>query len=101
MLFAISGILKPGAEASLPGLQGAFNEHLAQPFRKIRLAGALRGDGGKRIGYMVFLEAEDRDHAEAYLHESPLFQADLYSRVEVVEYEIEVGGLNEGPNAWG
>lgn len=94
MLFAISGILKPDAEASLAGLQAAFNEHLAQPFRKIRLGGTLRGTGGKRIGYMLFLEAEDHGQAELFLHESPLFQAHLYSRVEVVEYEIQVGGLN-------
>jgi uncharacterized protein YciI len=93
MLFAVTGILKAGAEARLSELQDAFNEHLAQPFRRIRLAGPLRGADGRRTGFMVLLEADRFDQAEAYLHESPIFRADLYERAEVAEYEPQIGGL--------
>ncbi|MDB5692828.1 MAG: hypothetical protein JWO81_1891 [Alphaproteobacteria bacterium] len=94
MLFAVTGILKPGAEAKLAGLQEAFNEHLAQPFRRIRLAGALRSADRSRTGFMVLLEADRFDQAEAYLRESPIFRADLYERVDVAEYELQVGRLD-------
>jgi hypothetical protein len=72
MLFAITGILKDDAEAGIPALQDAFNEHLAQPYRRLRLAGALRSREGRRSGFMVLLEADSFAEAEAYLHESPL-----------------------------
>ncbi len=94
MLFIVMGILKPDSEDRLPGLQAAFNEHLAQPFRRIRLGGALRGPGGNRIGYMLLLEAAAHAEAEAFLDQSPLFRADLYARVEVAEYDIQVGNLD-------
>jgi uncharacterized protein YciI len=94
MLFAVTGMLKPDAEAKLPGLQEAFNEHLAQPFRRIRLAGPLRGADGHRLGFMALIEAENFGQAEAYLHQSPLFRAELYERVDVAEYEVEVGRLD-------
>jgi uncharacterized protein YciI len=94
MLFIVMGILKPDSEERLPGLQAAFNEHLAQPFRRIRLGGPLRGAGGDRIGYMVLMEAAAYAEAEAFLDQSPLFQADLYARVEVAQYDIEVGNLD-------
>ncbi|HEY0314184.1 MAG TPA: YciI family protein [Allosphingosinicella sp.] len=91
MLFAITGTLKPGGDALLPALQEAFNEHLAQPYRHIRLAGMTRGPDGHRTGFMVLLEADSFADAEAYLHESPLFQAGAYARTEVAEYVLEVG----------
>jgi uncharacterized protein YciI len=94
MLFIVMGILKPDIEERLSGLQAAFNEHLAQPFRRIRLGGALLGADGKRIGYMVVLEAPAHAEAEAFLAQSPLFQADLYARVEVAEYDVQVGSLD-------
>lgn len=91
MLFAITGTLKPGGDALIPGVQDAFNEHLAQPYRHIRLAGMTRGADRQRTGFMVLLEADSFADAESYLHESPLFQAGAYERTEVAEYVLEVG----------
>lgn len=93
MLFAITGILKPEAEAGIPALQDAFNEHLAQPYRRIRLAGALRTREGHRNGFMVLLEADSFADAEVYLHESPLYQAALYDRTDIAEFALELGRI--------
>jgi uncharacterized protein YciI len=93
MLYLVAGILKPGSEEQLIKFSDEFSEHLAQPYRKIALAGALRGKDGKRQGYLAFIEADSFDDAESYLDQSPLFQNDLYERVEVAEFSAEVGYL--------
>ncbi len=93
MLYLVAGILKPGSEEQLIKFRNEISEHLAQPFRKIALAGALRGKDGKRQGYIAFIEAQSFADAEAYLDQSPLFQNDLYERVEVAEFSAEVGYL--------
>jgi uncharacterized protein YciI len=94
MLFAVTGILKADAEAKLTALHEAFNEHLAQPFRRVRLAGPLRSAEGHILGYMVLIEADGHDQANAYLQESPVFRAELYDRVQVAEFALEVGWLD-------
>jgi len=91
MQFVVAGILKPGTEGKLLALHNEFNEHLAQPFRKIALAGALRGKDGKRRGYLAIIEADSFEEAEAWLDQSPFYANDLYERVEVAEFAPEVG----------
>jgi uncharacterized protein YciI len=91
MQFLVAGILKPGTEDQLLALHNEFNEHLAQPFRKIALAGALRGKDGKRRGYLAIIEADSFEEAEAWLDQSPFYANDLYERVEVAEFAPEVG----------
>ena len=93
MLFALLGLLKPGAEKSLPS-GDAVNEHLAQPFRRTRLAGFLCREDQSRAGLLMLVEADSFAKAEAHLHQSPYFKADLYERVEVAEYSLEVGRLD-------
>ena len=67
MQYLIAGILKPGVEDQLLALHNDFNEHLAQPYRTIALAGALRGKDGKRKGYVAIIEADSFEDAEAWL----------------------------------
>ncbi len=93
MLFMVAGYLKPGAEEQLIKFRNEFNEHLAQPFRSLSAAGVLRDGAGKRRGYMAFLEAENIAEAEGYLHQSPFYQEGLYERVDVFQYDVEVGQL--------
>ncbi len=93
MLYLVAGILKPNVEDQIIKFSGEFSEHLSQPYRKISLAGALRGKDGKRSGYVAFVEAEAFEDAEEFLRQSPLFQNDLYERVEVAEFSAEVGYL--------
>jgi len=94
MLFALIGFLKPDiAEDRLPDAE-RINEHLAQPFRRTHLAGFLRHEGGRRAGLMMLIEANSFAEAEGFLHQSPFFKADLYERVEVAEYALEVGRLD-------
>lgn len=94
MIFAIMGFFRAGIDTAPPHLQADLNEHLAQRFQHIRLAGPLRDQHGGRRGLMVILEADDFEKAQGYLKSSPYFSADLYERVEVVEYAIEVGRLD-------
>lgn len=91
MQFLIAGILKPGVEDQLLALHTDFNEHLAQPYRTIALAGVLRGKDGKRKGYVAIIEADSFDDAEAWLNQSPFYANHLYERVEVAEFAAEVG----------
>lgn len=93
MLYLVAGILKAGSDEQLIKFSGEMSEHLSQPFRKIVLAGALRDKSGKRQGYLAFIEASSFDDAQSYLDQSPLFQNDLYERVEVAEFDAEVGYL--------
>ena len=93
MLYAITAILKDDAEAKLEGLAADFNEHLSQPFRKVRMAGALCGPEGRRAGYMALVEADSFEAARRYLDERPLTKAGLYTRADVLEYRVELGAL--------
>jgi uncharacterized protein YciI len=91
MLFMLVGILRPDTEAQLIKFRDEFNEHLAQPFRNIAAAGVLRDKEGRRRGYMAFLEAESIEDARRFLLESPFYQEHLYERVDVFEYDVEIG----------
>jgi uncharacterized protein YciI len=93
MQFAIAAFLKPGAEAELIKYSGDFNEHIGQSGTNVLLAGALRDGDGKRVGYLALYEGETIADAQDWLRESPIYQADLYERLEVFEYQIEVGRL--------
>jgi uncharacterized protein YciI len=72
-------------------LRDEWGEHLSQPFRSISLAGLMRDRQGKRHGYLIFFEAKDFDDAEAYLRQSPFYQNDLYERVDVAEFNAQIG----------
>jgi uncharacterized protein YciI len=93
MQYLVAGILKAGSEAALQEQAAAFNEHLAQPFRRISLAAALRDEHGKRKGYVVVVEADSYADAEAYLHQSPHYIAGLYERVDVAELDVQLGAI--------
>lgn len=91
-LYVLIGYFKAG-ESQPADLQAAFNEHLAQPFFQLKLAGYLRDRNGDRKGYMGLLAADDMDRADAFLKASPYFRAGLYDRTELLELDLEVGNL--------
>jgi uncharacterized protein YciI len=93
MLFMVAGYLRADAEPRLIDFRNEFNEHWAQPFRTLAAAGALRDRDGKRAGYMAFLEADSIAEAERYLGESPFYREDLYERVDIFEYRVEIGAV--------
>ena len=93
MQYLVAGILKPGSDERLIALHNEFNEHLSQETTKISLFGLLRDKESKRTGYLAFINADSFAEAEAFLHQSPFFQNDLYERVEVAEFLPEVGEL--------
>ena len=94
MLFAVTGFFKPGVDTAPGNLQVDFNEHLGQPNLNIRLAGALVDEHGAKIGFMGVVETETFEQAEAYLRASPYYQADLYDRTEVAQFDVQVGRLS-------
>ena len=87
----IVGFLNPDAEGRLSEHSAEWNEHLAQPFRDIVVAGALCDSAGARKGYLAFLESDSIEDADRYLRESPYYQAGLYERCEVLRYDVQVG----------
>jgi uncharacterized protein YciI len=93
MLFMVAGYLKAGAEAKLINFRNEFSEHLAQ--RPLVAGGALRDRDGHRKGYLGFVEADSIEDAERFLHQSPLYEEELYERVEVFVYEVEVGQVGQ------
>jgi uncharacterized protein YciI len=85
----VAGYLKPDAEEQLINFRNEFSEQLSQP--PLVAAGALRDRDGKRRGYLGFIEADDIEGAESFLHRSPYFKEGLYDHIEIFRYEIEVG----------
>jgi uncharacterized protein YciI len=95
MLFVVAGILKPNVEERMISLRDEWSEHLSQPFRRISLAGLMRSKEGQRRGYLIFFEAKDFDDAEAYLRQSPFYQNNLYERVDVAEFNAQIGNIEK------
>jgi uncharacterized protein YciI len=93
MFFAITAVLNAKGEKHIAEHEDAFNEHLAQPYRHVRLAGGLHSPEGHRRGFLILIEAESEADAAAYLHESPVFQAQGYRHTEILEFRPEVGRL--------
>ena len=91
MHYLVAGIFKPCSEDQVVALRNEWNEHLTQPNRTISLLGLLRDKEGKRQGYIAFIEAESFEEAEQFMHQSPFYSNKLYERVEVAEFQAEVG----------
>lgn len=93
MLYLVAGILKSGMESQLQEHAADFNEHLAQPFRRIRLASVLRNEKRTPTGYVAVIEAQDFADAESYMQQSPFYRAGLYERIDIAEFDILSGGI--------
>lgn len=91
MLFALIGFFHKPAGVEAVAFESKLTAHLAQLVLHIRLAGALRDRAGQHIGYMAIMNAPDFAAAEAYVSQSPYFQADRYKRIDIVEYALLVG----------
>jgi uncharacterized protein YciI len=98
MLFLFVGFLKPGTEQQVLALHDEFNEHLAQPFPRIALAGVLRDPDGRRIGYSAVIESEDPAAVTDYLERSPFHRYDLYEVARVAEFDQELGSVELSSN---
>jgi len=90
MQFVWIGFLK-SSDPIEPKIQQQISSFLQQPIIHIENAGVLRNADGRRAGYLVIFEAENRAAAEALVHESPLRAAGLYSEFHLLEYQEEVG----------
>ena len=93
MLFALIGFYRKGAEERLPEIADDINEYLGQPVVPPQLASVLRAENGERTGNLVVVEAPGFEEAKARLQDSPALKAGLYDRCEIVELQIEVGGI--------
>jgi len=91
MLYVWIGFLKPGADSIPPALQESATEFLSQPLIKIRAAGPLRDESGKRAAMMMIFEHDSREAAESFVNDSPYLKGDLYEDRRLYEYANEVG----------
>lgn len=94
MQFAVAAILKPGTEQELIKHSNEFNEQIGPNGEDVRLAGALLDQAGKKVGYLAILEGETIEEVRDWVDESPIYRADLYDRLDVFQYQVEVGRLN-------
>lgn len=90
-MFMIAAYLKPGFEQQLITFRDELNEHFAQG--GLRVAGALRDDEGRKKGYLGFFEADSFEAAERFVQQGPFYQEQLYERIEIFQYDVEVGQL--------
>jgi uncharacterized protein YciI len=90
MQFVWLGFLKSG-EPIDQSVQQQISQFLQQPYLPISTAGVLRDGEGRRAGYMVVFEAENRAAAEALVEQSPVRQAGLYREFHLFEFQDEVG----------
>jgi uncharacterized protein YciI len=93
MLFMVVGYLRAGSDAQLVEFRDEFNEHLSQRSPNIASAGVLRDKEARRRGYLAFVEADRIEDAELFLQRSPFLQEDLYERVDVLRYDVEIGNV--------
>jgi uncharacterized protein YciI len=90
MLFVWMGFLKPGDPIDQP-MQQQISGFLEQPYLSIETVGVLRNPDGGRAGYLIIFDAENRAAAEAFVAESPVRRAGLYSDYRLFEFQAEVG----------
>lgn len=94
MQFAVAAYLKPGGDQELIKHSGELNEQIGSDGTNVLLAGVLRNEKGQRVGYLAVFEGESIADARQWVHDSPIYRDDLYERLEIAEYEIEVGRLS-------
>jgi YCII-related domain len=94
MLFAMIGFLRDHIEAEAAGVAAEVNEFLGQWEAGPKVAGALRGKSGKKIGHLVLIEADSFAAAEEYFARAPYMKESLYARTAISEFAIEVGVLD-------
>jgi uncharacterized protein YciI len=90
--FVVMGWFNPDVDAALAPLQAAFNDQLAD--RQLRIAGPTHDADGRLRGWLGILEAESFESAERFMARSPYARSDLYERVEIFGYSIEVGRVD-------
>ena len=91
MLYAWIGFLKPAAESIPASIQEDVTDFLGQPIIKIRAAGPLRDEAGKRAAMMLIFEHESREAAQAFVNDSPYLKAGLYEDHRLFDFAKEVG----------
>ena len=91
MLYVWMGFLRPDAGPIPQSVQEQTTDFLGQPFIKVRYAGQLRDESGRRAGMMMIFEHDSREAAESFVSTSPYFHAGLYESERLYEYLDEVG----------
>ena len=93
MIFSVIGLFKDSVPPRDNGLEAAINDHLAQPFRRIVNAGYLRNAQGAQVGVLALIEVATFDEARRFVEDSPFQHDGYFERVQVAEYDVEVGRL--------
>ena len=94
MQFAIAAILKPRTEQDLIEHSDELNEQIGPNGEDVRLAGALLGPNGEMVGYLAILDGDTIGQVRVWIGESPIYRDKLYERLDLFQYQIEVGRLS-------
>lgn len=89
MLFAITSLDKPGAQA----LRMATREkHLAYGAQvgNLRLGGPFLDEAGNMVGSFVVLEADSLEAAREWANNDPYFLAGLFASVDVRPWKMTI-----------
>ena len=93
MQFMVAAYLKPGFEKQLLNFRDDLNEHFAQA--NLKVAGRLLDRDGRPVGYLGFVDGESFDDAERFVKQGPFYREDLYTQLQILQYELEVGQFSE------
>ncbi len=92
MLFAISAIDKPGAEALRAQRRPDHLAYLEANAGRVRIAGPYMSDDGARmIGSLIVIEAADAAEARAFAEADPYARAGLFESVAIRPWKWVVG----------
>ena len=94
MHFAVAAILKPGSEQELIKHSDELNEQIGPNGEDVRLAGALLDPQGEKVGYLAILDGDTIGQVRDWIGESPIYRDKLYERLDLFQYQIEVGRLS-------
>jgi uncharacterized protein YciI len=92
MLFVMFCIDRTGVEEKRRQVMPAHIEYLATNPIKIVMSGPLvSDDGGKTIGSLYMLDAANRAEIEKFQRADPLYNADIWEKVEVRAFNKRLG----------
>ena len=92
MLYLVKARYRAGTEERRNALSTEFSQHIRQPLLHIRFLATLL-DGGQRSGILMLMEAENREHVQGFLDQSPYSREGVYEGLEIHELQIEAGSL--------
>lgn len=92
MLFVIFCIDRPGAGQARRDNIRAHMDYVAAAHVDIVMSGPLVAEeGGEPVGSLLIVDAPDREAAESFHHNDPLYRAGIWQTTELRAFDKRVG----------